>query len=183
MCNWYKLQKSFVNQYWIGNKPVSVYTFSIEKSFKGLEVRDRLISILAPIGYQYAKGFCLDSTYLVFGLGSDDNYPFIYTHDCTNTCSINSGDAAYYITKLGEPVIHEKITDYDLQQLNYYSKSATNDSLSQQTKLFTQESINQNSSIYKLKLTLKILIVALGLLVVGCFYYFYRKKKISLLSD
>ncbi len=175
-----KLQKSYFHQYWLGTKPVSIYTFSVEKSFKGMEAKDRLISILAPIGYQYEKGFCIDSTYLVFGLGDNKNYAFIYTHDCTNTCSVNSGDAAYYITKLGKPVIHEKITDYDLERLNYYSKSGATDSLSQQVKSLTQLNIEQSSSISNLKVVVKVMSAAIGVVCLVYLLYSYRRKRHNL---
>jgi hypothetical protein len=172
-----KLRKSFIDQYWIGKTAVSIYTFSIQKSFKGLEAKDRLISILSPIGYQYGDGFTIDSTYLVFGYGNTFTYPFFYTNGCTNTSSVYSNKAQYCIPELGKPIIHEGISDYDLELQNYYSKSGTNDSLSKQIEFLSQQSITQISSMYKLKVTLKILIVALGLLVAGCFYYFYRRSK------
>lgn len=71
--------------YWLGDRPVSIYTFEIVESFKGISKYQNITSIMSPVYGCCSPHFKLDSTFLVFAFSFSDNSRIYWTHDCTLT--------------------------------------------------------------------------------------------------
>lgn len=156
--------------YWSQGHPLTVYTFEITESFKGVNPFANYLSVISPVYGCCSPYFHRDSVYLVFANAYDPIGYMLFCNDCSMTGLLSTLRAEYQ--RLGPSQKHKqnkRFFDSRIYfQINKYARK---------NALLALENNQLQSEVSTLSAQLRNLIILTGFLFFIAILLFFRRYR------